>query len=834
MDDSLRTKVCEEPTATRCGRTGAGSRCRTPLRFALIAPVYFLAVTALRFGDLLTSARSVISSAGMDLDVMFYPLRRFVAQQLRDGHLPVWNPFSFGGVPALGNLQYAVLYPPNWLLAAPLSPNRAMNLIIAMHVMMSGLVAAMWCRRRGAGSIAALMGGTLFMFCGPMSMHIYAGHLPHLCCAAWMPLVLLCIDGVLDRLGGGWRGILPWCLLGAVAVAMQILAGHPQIAYITAIGVLVYSAIPAGRYLASRRRSEAAKLAAALAAMYALGAAISAAQLLPAIDVARELTRAGGTDFDFASSYSLPPENLLSLFLPHLFGNDFDSPYLGRWLMWETSLFVGATATILTVIGLARTLGSARQPVRGERFWRDLSLVALLLAGLILALGKYTPLYRLLLAVVPGLDYFRVPARFGLLTTLATTTLAASAFDQLLQHHAHLRPWRLGRWACLAAALAATMLAAALITGHSANTGSQGAWAGVIRRLADTGETWPFTRQPPDPQTIQRSADFAVSQLRSASLALAQIALVMAVAIRHRGWLLLLPALAVAQVWSGTDRAWQERFVPRDKPPPHWQAALSRLAPDQRALIGEYVWLNFPAQAGILSAGGYDTSVPRRWGNLLGWLIGGEKDRLEGVFVTRHIRRSRLWAMLRVRQTLPHSQQPLSDANPMPQFNLIRNVRVVGGPTESLQAVLDPDFDPLTTVILEQPPDPHPPGDVPAGESIAARASPDRLHVVGQDPSRIELTVELSGAAILLITDAYSSGWRVRATREGVPPPQPAYHLLPANHALRAVPLSAGKHHLLIEYRPISIALGLTLSGGAILLLGAAALIAAAPRLIRR
>jgi hypothetical protein len=216
------------------------------LRFFLIALVYFLAITVLRFGDLLTSARSVISSAGMDLDVMFYPLRRFVADQLSGGHLPLWNPFLFGGVPALGNLQYAVLYPPNWLLATSLSPNRAMNLIIAGHVMLAGLLAGLWCRRRGAGHVAALMGGTLFMFCGPMSMRIYAGHLPHLCSAAWAPLVLRCIDGVLDRCSGGWRGLLGWCLLGAVAVGMQILAGHPQIAYITAIGVLVYSAIPLG------------------------------------------------------------------------------------------------------------------------------------------------------------------------------------------------------------------------------------------------------------------------------------------------------------------------------------------------------------------------------------------------------------------------------------------------------------------------------------------------------------------------------------------------------------------------------------------------------------
>jgi hypothetical protein len=63
--------------------------------------------------------------------------------------------------------------------------------------------------------------------------------------------------------------------------------------------------------------------------------------------------------------------------------------------------------------------------------------------------------------------------------------------------------------------------------------------------------------------------------------------------------------------------------------------------------------------------------------------------------------------------------------------------------------------------------------------------------------------------AILLVTDAYSAGWRVRPFDPG---PRSSY-VLPANHALRAVPLAAGRHHFIMEYRPPSVAAGRWVSG---------------------
>ena len=37
--------------------------------------------------------------------------RAFAAASLRSGHLPLWNPFTYGGEPFLAGFQSAVFYP---------------------------------------------------------------------------------------------------------------------------------------------------------------------------------------------------------------------------------------------------------------------------------------------------------------------------------------------------------------------------------------------------------------------------------------------------------------------------------------------------------------------------------------------------------------------------------------------------------------------------------------------------------------------------------------------------------------------------------------------------
>jgi uncharacterized membrane protein YfhO len=56
-----------------------------------------------------------------------------------------------------------------------------------------------------------------------------------------------------------------------------------------------------------------------------------------------------------------------------------------------------------------------------------------------------------------------------------------------------------------------------------------------------------------------------------------------------------------------------------------------------------------------------------------------------------------------------------------------------------------------------------------------------------------------------LITDSYSNGWRARALSGSV---QQNYMVMPANYTLMAIPLAAGEHRLILEYKPPAFLIG--------------------------
>jgi hypothetical protein len=689
----------------------------SPARFALIVAAYFAVLVVALFGmDLLWKPRSVVSGADQDIDRQFYPWRDFAFREWRStGRPPLWNPYAFGGVPALGNPQYGLFYPPNWLHFF-LPTGWAINLIAAFHFWLAGLLTASWCRSRGASTVACLVGGTIFALSGPVMLHLYAGHLTYLCAVAWTPAIFMACDRIVERRGTGS------ILLGATMVAMQFLAGYPQPVFYTAILVVPYVTAHVWFSVEPRRVRAGARALATVAAMYLLGAALAGAQLFPALAAARESVRATPLDFAQASTYALPLENLLTLIVPYPFGDDFSSPYRGKWLMWETSVFVGGVAVKLAACGVLARRGRAR---------RDLRAAAIVLGlAIVLALGGVA--FHALYTVVPGVDRFRAPGRFAFLAALMLSALAAAGIDALRESRVspHVR--------LLLAALA-------------------GAAAAAL-----------WTRFP------------------VAAIAFTQVAAFLALAGRAPRLVYVVPLLLLLEMWRPAARA-VDWFTPRPVPamlPPRW--------PDQRYVQTSATMLNQSVAIGIEDAWGYDPATSARWTDLVGPLLGAGAR--QGDFTpTRDLAETRndpLWRMIRVDN---------GDAPPLPRLLLIDHVRRVDNPAASLAAVRAEDFDPTRVVVVEASEELLRPygithGEGPIGDVTVVRRTTDSLEIIA----------DVSRGAMLLVTDAYSAGWRVRPFDFG---PEPVY-AIPANHALRGVPLAAGTHHIVMEYRPPTIAIG--------------------------
>src|SRR5262245_1524052 len=83
---------------------------------ALFLPLVLLALTLAVFGPVLfAGGQQIMANRGTDLAMYFVYAREFGATQMRQGHIPLWNPHICGGVPFVGGWQSGLFYPVNWI-----------------------------------------------------------------------------------------------------------------------------------------------------------------------------------------------------------------------------------------------------------------------------------------------------------------------------------------------------------------------------------------------------------------------------------------------------------------------------------------------------------------------------------------------------------------------------------------------------------------------------------------------------------------------------------------------------------------------------------------------
>jgi len=356
--------------------------------------------------------------AGIDAFTYFTPYWTHRMEALRAGMTPLWNPYLFTGAPFLANIQAAVLYPLHWPLSW-LRPEQALVWSAILHAWLAaGFTYLLGRRSLGVSRPAAFIAGLIFGSGGFALARVE--NINQLNALAWLPALLLLYDATIRRSSGErWPGRAVCFLTLSIVIALQLLAGHTQTTFINMIGLGVWALVSMGWPL------RPARLLPLLAAIPAL--ALSAAQLLPTLELTALGLRTGGLEYREAVSFSLRPQLLLQSFLPP-FGGGLAEAF-GSEGYAEFVAYIGLAGLLLAASGgwLAVRNWRAHVPGSGAR----VRPIALVLAGVLLALGAYSPLTYPLWRFVPGFDLFRAPARWLELYALGAALLAALGMDAL-------------------------------------------------------------------------------------------------------------------------------------------------------------------------------------------------------------------------------------------------------------------------------------------------------------------------------------------------------------------------------------------------------------------
>jgi hypothetical protein len=768
------------------------------LRDESLIPALLLVVVLLLWRDVLFAGGGsrIASAPDQDLQAQFIPWRQWGFDQLRHGNVPLWNPHTFCGMPFVGMLQSAMFYPPNLLyLALPIG--HATNWTIALHLWLAGVLCYAWARRRGVSRIGSGVAGVTYMLGAPYALHVLPGHVPFLCVAAWAPLVFLVADALLERPTTGWA------LLGTFAVSMQILGGYPQPAYIAALAGTLYLALNLLRpQYRERGWKHATAALASWIAIYLAAAMISAVQLGPAMAASAESWRSARLDFETARGLSIPLTNLPTLLVPGLWGDGVRQEYAGDSFIWEAIPYVGAVA-----LGLA--IGAAIVvPRKRRRFEWTVAIVFTLIA-----LGSQTPLFRFVYDLVPGGGRFRVSGRYFHAAAPMLAVLAGMGWDAL----------RAGAATRLRASIVPTAFAgfaiAAVILAGRIDTSTWGRW---LRSIPGDYKYHQFDRARTAQDNgvaaerfIDDSARFATRQFRQAALVLGLFALLALATMFWRPAAYAIALLALAEMcrFSVATHATCDVHAPFPQP---WAAAVDSAKGDRVLCVGAFA--NRGMLDGFDNVWGYDPLVLRRTGEFIAYGQGmrtrRQLDELSDVPVFSGLP-PRCWMMLRCAYAwLPAPDEAIRLGHPpMDRLKLIGSYELLSRRDQALPRLYSTDFEPRVTAVIESQPNPPPQG------------IDGSVRLITETSDALEIEADVPRATLLLVTDAYSTGWRIRPIKTDH---QSRYEILPANWMLRAVPLEAGKHHFVMEYSPWQWRVGKWMSG--LGLLGYATMVASALR----
>ncbi|MCL5265098.1 MAG: YfhO family protein [Chloroflexi bacterium] len=780
-----------------------------------------------------------------DTTSFYYPVMSSVDSALGRNTIPLWTPYIFGGYPLFADGEGGMLYPFNLLLLWLLPAQQALVWSMVIRFFLAGAFTYAYLRTLARSRMAALASGIVFAFSSFMVIQLHHTNVTN--SAIWLPAILFSVELALQSRG---PRRLFFLLCSGLAVGIQCLGVHVQPVLLTMFALSLYVPFrvlftdvaldsPGLRKkdtalsgeqprLAKLRvgweklRPKLSLLALVLAIVPTVGLGIAAIQLLPLQELGAFSFRGHGVSYWFATRFSLPLQNLITLIFPYFF-RKADGSTWSLWIQWESTVYVGIFPLILALLAV---------------IWVRKKLVAfyafLALASLLFAFGDYLPvkLYWLVWQL-PGFDVLRVPSRFTYLFVFSAAVLAGFGLDWLggqlarsdrtaksLRHVSN--RWLVGLLSAIAAFF--ILLVAGLWDAREWVLNDK---QGIIELLKTSyitmrNENWwglspesiynalRLTLDPSNPKTAQPLA------------ALALIFVILLLWFRFRSqsnlWKGAVVVLIAADLMS---------FALQFHPTITWDTLAGASGPTRflaennglhrvyNRYTGKRTEPNRLLPFKIAIAGGYSSLEMERHKNFVKAIEKGNTRLLD------------LW---NVRYIVSRSgQPPLSPSYPvvfqegdvviyentnyLPRIFVVDAATMVDSNEAALDKVEDKGFDPRSVVVLEgrredsrvaKPSLPYAVASA-AGQTSSSTERRPAVDVVSYQREDVMVHADAPRESFLVITDSFYPGWKAYVDGEEA-------KMYRADYLFRSVFLPPGSHTVEFVFRPLTFEIGRNIS----------------------
>ena len=770
---------------------------RDPLNNFWLAAGLLLALSLLFFNRALFSGLMLF---GSDFVAGGYMTRNFIVESIKQfGTVPLWDPQIYGGVPlaSVGTMSGDYWYFPMTVLYwLKLAPEKIVAVSYFLHVLLAGIGTYLFLRIKRFSGTASFISAVGYMFTSSMVSLIYAGHDAKIAVSALLPWLLLFIDKTV-----GTRKLV-WALLAGLVIGLALMSPHVQMSYYLLLAGFFFAVARIYQnYKSEKNRNNILKTLALGLLMLAAGFSLYAVQALTLQDYIKFSARGQDKGYAYATSYSMPPEEIVNVVWPEFSGLiDKDSGerpthwYWGRRDLKLHTEYVGVIPFLLALIGL----------VYSRRKKLKLFFILFGIFALIVAFGGFTPLYYLVYYLIPGMSKFRSPAMIFNLFSFAVAVLAAAGVQVLMDGQSGKKLFRnlligLGSVLLLGFVFSGAKEGmTSMLSGFAARSwGAQALWQGYGEMVK--GYWIAFV--------ILLLGTFLVWLLAKRKVPLAW-------------WVVMAGLLIFAEMWrvdskfmkvvSPADYFSKDevvRVLERDK-------SLYRVIPLQVHQSGNYLKLfNFQ------TVGGESPNPLRRYNEFVGMNAQRLLPDFHNILDMNGLNYMSILGVkyLLLQQPLNHPDFTLHDScyggqvkiyqyqKALPRAWLAGNYEVIARETEILERIKQSGFDPSRTVILEE---------LPEG-FVSAKQVQGIVTVDEYQPNQIKLSVEALAPAIMVVSENHYPAWQAYLDGQ----PVKTYR---ADYTFRAVVVPAGKHKVEFKYqsKPFNTGLTISLISALVVLLG--------------
>ncbi|MDP7122495.1 MAG: hypothetical protein QF770_09585 [Candidatus Marinimicrobia bacterium] len=704
------------------------------------------------------------------------PLDRWAEDyKSRNDDMPQWYPHLFGGMPSYGGFIYA-----------PADPFRKIfdflgfgwGLRYWIHFIIAGIGMYAYLRWKGISEIASFFGSLSLSLSPYLFGLINAGHPAKMYAIAFIPLVLLFAEKVMEKQE------LRSALLLAVLTAFQLWTKHVQIVYYTWMLVVFFWLWRAGSAFRLKQfdLKKSGLSIGLMAGAIVISGFLVVDPYLPIYQYQGYSTRGAastldaegeakkGTSWEYATQWSFHPNETISFLYPYFYGlqnfptRDLNSQaYWGYMPFTQSTHYVGLMVLVLAVVGFL-----IRKP-ESEIVSMGVASVIILIIGF----GEHFPvLFWPLYKFAPMFGRFRVPSMIYILLPFTLSFLAAAT----LHHTCIALESRSDQFEIIKKR---TVMVFGMVVGLS------------LLFLVLGSELFSFSKLG----EAARYQPAALAQLKGVRVSLFQKGVLLTFVLSGMGlavlWFafkgtvkpfflgLVFVSITVIDLWivnsefihlkserainAGYFQTKEVQFLLEDR-------GLHRILPVEQFNTNWYAYF------GLSTVGGYRPVKLRSYQDLLD-AKALNSDAIQNMLNVKYVITQRTMNDPRFRLAFQDQLKVYENRNVLPKAWFVTEVNSVESPQKSLASILTPEFNPISTAhVLNYKGEP------------GLKMEVGTVMVTKYSENEIVLKTEIAGDGFLVLSENYyGPGWRVDV--DGV-----ETEIYRTNHVLRGVQIPTGSH----------------------------------------